>query len=54
MALRYVAEMKFVHRNVRAVNVLLDGDFTCKLSGFGYAANLNSNGFYFAKKGGWP
>ena len=50
-ALNHISSLQYVHRNVRARNVLLNRDSSCVLSGFGYVARLNKNGKYFKRDG---
>lgn len=49
---KYISEMNYVHRNMRASNILVADDcWTCKIAGFGYAALLNPSGVYHEKEG---
>ena len=51
LALDHVTSMHYVHRNVRAQNVLLSRNMVCKLTGFSYAVQLNKDGVYFTTEG---
>jgi serine/threonine protein kinase len=47
LALQYIAERKYVHRDVAARNVLVFSHDLVKLSDFGLAKHLNKNNDYY-------
>eukprot|EP00752_Nemacystus_decipiens_P005943 g5367.t1 len=43
-ALEYLHSQQLIHRDIKSSNFLLDGDWHCKLSDFGMAREVSSNG----------
>jgi len=50
-ALQHVSVMRYIHRNVKASNVLVDSCLNCKLSGFGHARKMDETGKYREQEG---
>ena len=53
--LEYLAELKYVHRDVACRNCLVNSSRTVKLADFGMTRPMFESDYYrFSKKGQWP